>query len=71
MNSECDFIFIVDQLVLICVDFLMPTFGSLSTALTFYFQRTISNPEILHKIQTEIDSVVGRSRLPTLNDRVQ
>lgn len=65
------FVLIVDQIVLSCVDFIMPTFGSLSTTITFLMQRLMLNPTELQKIQSEIDNVVGRGRLPTLDDRIK
>lgn len=69
-KSICTFIS-VDQLILSCFDFLLPTFTILSTAITFLMQRVIMEPEVLHKMQNEIDSIVGTGRRPVLDDREQ
>lgn len=61
----------MDQLVLAVVDFMMPTFGSISTAIAFWIQRLILEPKVLVKVQAECDEVVGRGRLPGLNDRIR
>lgn len=59
-----------DQLILTCVDFLLPTFGTIPTTISFLFQQMLLHPEIQQKVQNEIDQVVGHGRAPTLNDRV-
>lgn len=43
---------------------------SISTGLTF-FMCMILNPDIQKKAQAELDSVIGTSRLPTIQDRAQ
>jgi hypothetical protein len=43
---------------------------SISTALTF-FMCMILNPLVQKKAQEELDSVIGTSRLPTIQDRAQ
>lgn len=40
-----------------------------SKSLGFGFLYLLLNPEVQKKAQEEIDRVVGRDRLPTLNDR--
>lgn len=51
------------------VDFIMPAVSGISTQLSFLFQWFLLKPEILKRIQAEIDEVVGSGRLPTLDDR--
>ncbi|EEZ99196.1 cytochrome P450 304E1 [Tribolium castaneum] len=57
------------QLALITLDFMFPSPVGVGHTLSFYFAHLINNPEIQTKIQEEIDQVVGRSRLPSLDDR--
>lgn len=54
-----------------CVDFAFPPFSALSTTMTFLVQLICHKPEIQHKIQEEIDRVIGEGRLPTLDDRIK
>lgn len=39
------------------------------SAITSFFLAMLTNPEVQHKAQVEIDKVVGSSRLPTFDDR--
>lgn len=59
------------QLVLTAVDLFFPSFVAITTQLQFLLQRFCLQPEILKKCQSEIDEVVGNSRLPTLDDRIK
>ncbi|KAI0360725.1 cytochrome P450 [Trametes cingulata] len=45
------------------------SFDTTISAISHFFLAMIQHPEILHKAQKEIDSVVGNSRLPTFSDR--
>lgn len=54
-----------------CTDLVMPTLSTLSAAMSFFLQRMILQPEIMQRIQNEINLVVGTGRLPRLDDRVQ
>lgn len=63
--------FAVQQLVMTCVDFLLPTFSTISAAVSCMVLRWCVEPSVLRRIQTEIDAVVGGSRLPNLDDRVK
>lgn len=47
----------------------MPGLTSNAIQLQFLLQRLYLQPEIMKKCQDEIDTVVGQSRLPTLDDR--
>lgn len=49
----------------------MPALIANALQLQFLLQRFHLQPEILKKCQQEIQTVVGHSRLPTLNDRQQ
>jgi cytochrome P450 len=42
-----------------------------SNTLEFALLAMIRNPEVQAKVQEEIDSVIGQTRLPTLADRAQ
>lgn len=53
------------------MDFFTPAFNANAITLQFLIQRLYFQPEILLRIQREIDSVVGHGRLPELNDRVK
>ncbi|OXU26364.1 hypothetical protein TSAR_002453 [Trichomalopsis sarcophagae] len=57
------------QLLAICVDLFMAGSETSSKALCFGFLFLVLNPEVQKKAQQEIDSVIGRERLPSLNDR--
>ena len=58
-----------EQLLLQGCDLLISTASALSTTLTMYVMYMMHHPAVQSKIQFEIDTVVGRNRLPTLNDR--
>lgn len=58
-----------DQLIMTCTDFFMPTSVSTPMVVAFFLRQMIFNPQMKRRIQDEIENVVGRSRLPTLDDR--
>ncbi|XP_026737591.1 probable cytochrome P450 304a1 isoform X1 [Trichoplusia ni] len=60
----------VDQLVLTCTDYTFPAASAVEFVLAMLVERLLLQPEIQDKIHEEIDRVVGRDRLPTLDDRV-
>ena len=60
-----------DQLLLICVDFLFPSLTAMEIQVSYLIRHLFHRPDILKKIQYEIDNVVGTGRLPELDDRVQ
>lgn len=60
-----------DQLLIVFLDYMFPSAIALTHTLHFYFAQLLNNPGIQEKIQEEIDRVVGRGRLPTLDDRRQ
>ena len=51
------------------MDMFMAGSETTSKSLGFEFLYLLRNPEIQKKAQEEIDSVVGRDRLPTLDDK--
>ncbi|XP_046394154.1 methyl farnesoate epoxidase-like [Ischnura elegans] len=57
------------QLVMICVDLFMAGSDTTFNSLTFSMLYMILYPEVLSKVQEELDKVVGRDRLPSLEDR--
>ncbi|XP_068082183.1 probable cytochrome P450 304a1 [Anabrus simplex] len=58
-----------DQLLLIAIDFFFPAATALSTTITQVIIYMMHYPEVCRKVQMELDSVVGRNKLPTLDDR--
>ena len=71
MYTSINKIFIDDQLLLICVDFLFPSLSALSVQLSFLCRLLMYQPQTAKRIQNEIDNVVGKGKLPELNDRIQ
>ncbi|GAB0087451.1 Cytochrome P450 [Sergentomyia squamirostris] len=63
-------IFHYEQLILLCVDFFFPALTAVGVTVGFLIQRLLHQPEILTKMQKEIDEVVGSGRLPELDDRI-
>ncbi|RZC31857.1 cytochrome P450 304a1, partial [Asbolus verrucosus] len=57
------------QLVLTVLDYMFPSPVAIGNTITFYMSYLMNNPRIQSKVQEELDRVVGRSRLPTLDDR--
>ena len=58
-------------MLLICVDFLFPAISALAVQMSFLFRQLLHQPQIAQRIQSEIDNVVGRGKLPELDDRIQ
>ncbi|KAJ8727454.1 hypothetical protein PYW07_001573 [Mythimna separata] len=59
----------VDQLILTCTDYTFPAASAVQFVLAMLVERLLLQPEIQDKIHEEIDRVVGRDRLPNLDDR--
>lgn len=58
-----------EQLLSICVDFFQAGSETTSNTLSFAIIFMVNYPEIQFKVQNELNEVVGRGRLPSLNDR--
>lgn len=58
-----------DQLIMTCADFFMPSSVAIPLTTAFLIRLLILHPHMKQRAQTEIDRVVGRSRLPTLSDK--
>lgn len=61
--------FSVEQLVLVCIDYMFPAASAVQAVLTMLVERLLLQPEIQDKLHEEIDRVVGNGRLPNLDDR--
>jgi cytochrome P450 len=60
-----------EQLAVTGTDFLFPGATTMSTTLNFALTFLLKYPEVQTKMQQELDEVVGRDRLPTLDDRAR
>lgn len=58
-----------DQQIMAMVDFFFPASTAIPTTLVFAIMFLMHHPEVAEKVFQEIDAVVGRARLPTLDDR--
>jgi len=58
-----------EQLIVAATDLLFPAVTTVSTTLNFSMVFLLKYPEVQTKMQQELDNVVGRDRLPTLDDR--
>lgn len=52
------------------MDFLFAAITTLPSQTSFFIQQLLLNPQCLTRMQAELDEVVGRGRLATLDDRV-
>jgi len=52
-------------------EFLFPGATTVSTTLNFALTFLLKYPEVQNKMQQELDKVVGRDLLPTLDDRAR
>ncbi|KPI96759.1 putative cytochrome P450 303a1 [Papilio xuthus] len=57
------------QLVAMCMDMFMAGTETTSKSMSFGFSYLVRNQTVQRKAQEEIDRVIGRNRLPTLDDR--
>jgi len=60
-----------DQLAVVGIDFLFPATTTVTSTLNFALVFLLNYPEVQTKMQQELDKVVGRDRLPTLDDRAR
>ncbi|XP_055385019.1 probable cytochrome P450 304a1 [Condylostylus longicornis] len=68
-ENEVDSTFFYDQFVLSLVDFAFPAITAVGVQLSMLFQWFLLRPELLKNVQEELDRVVGRGRLASLDDR--
>lgn len=59
-----------DQLVQICSDFFAAGSESTSNSIAFAMLHLLRNPECQEKIHAELDSVLGREKLASYEDRL-
>jgi cytochrome P450 len=64
-------IFSEEQLHVVGVDYLFPASTTVTATLNFAMAFLINYPDVQTKMQEELDDVVGRDRLPTLDDRMR
>ncbi|XP_055850308.1 probable cytochrome P450 304a1 [Episyrphus balteatus] len=69
MEGNLQASFLYDQLVISLIDFSIPAFTGISAQLSLIFQWILLRPDVLKKVQMEIDEYVGCGRLPCLDDR--
>jgi len=60
-----------EQLAVTCTDFLFPAASTVSSTLNFAMVFLLNYPEVQSKMQQEMDKIVGRDRLPTLDERTR
>ncbi|XP_055850309.1 probable cytochrome P450 304a1 [Episyrphus balteatus] len=61
--------YLYDQFVLSLIDFSFPAFTAIGVQMSLIIQWMLLRPDVLKKVQTEIDEYVGSGRLPCLDDR--
>lgn len=57
------------QLLAVCLDMFIAGSETTNKSMGFLMLHIVRNPDIQQKMQEEIDRVIGRERLPTLEDR--
>lgn len=70
-NGKVDESFSELQLLAVCLDMFMAGTETTNKSTNFMFLHLVRNPDVQEKARREIDAVVGRSRAPTLDDRVK
>jgi len=58
-----------EQFVVVCMDLFMAGSETTSNTLEFAILYMILHPEVQEKVQTEIDSVIGQNRFPSMLDK--
>ena len=61
--------FTESQLVSLCLDLFQASVETMSSVLGFAFLYMLHHPDVMRKVQQELDTVIGPERLPTANDR--
>jgi hypothetical protein len=60
-----------EQLRVACMDYMLPATTTVTATLNFAVAFLLNYPEVQAKLQQELDTKVGRDRLPTLDDRAR
>lgn len=68
-NGDLDTSFSLDQLKYLVTDYMFPSPVGIGHTFNYIFAVLMTQPEIQEKAQKQIDEVVGRSRMPTIDDR--
>jgi methyl farnesoate epoxidase / farnesoate epoxidase len=68
-NENCDETFTEEQLLALCLDLFQAGSETTSNTLSFGIIYLIHNPRVQVRLRKEMDAVIGRERLPCLNDR--
>lgn len=63
--------FIEDGLVILCLDLFSAGTESVSNTLSFSLLYMVLHPRVQEAVQKELDTVIGHSRRPTLEDRAR
>jgi hypothetical protein len=53
------------------IDYLFPATTTVTSTLNFAMAFLVNYPDLQTKMQKELDDVIGRERLPTLDDRAR
>lgn len=70
-NGKIDESFSELQLLAVCLDMFMAGSETTNKSVNFMFLNIVRNEKVQKRAREEIDRVVGRSRLPTLDDRIK
>jgi hypothetical protein len=60
-----------EQLQVLALDYLFPASTTVTSTLNFAMAFLMNYPDVQTKMQEELDDVIGRERLPTLDDRAR
>ncbi|CRL00375.1 CLUMA_CG013643, isoform A [Clunio marinus] len=70
-NGTADESFSELQLLALCLDMFMAGSETTNKSVNFMFLHLVRNPQIQQKCREEIDRIIGRNRLPSLDDRIK
>lgn len=68
-NGKIDDSFSELQLLAVCLDMFMAGTETTNKSVNFLFMHLVRHQDVQEKAREEIDRVIGRSRLPTLDDK--
>jgi cytochrome P450 len=60
-----------EGLIILCLDLFAAGAESVSNSLGFYVLYMVLHPTVQEAVQKELDTVVGRNRRPSLEDRAR